>query len=270
MKKNVLSLLSSVVLFFCSSCDFIEKIEQRRNMNYEPKIEEDQELISIADLVDKKLKTKIIVFAHQSVGMNIVEGLIKIGELDNRFSLNVKLIETPSQIEGAGFYHFAVGENHKPYSKLDHFKSFIDSSKNIDIAFMKFCYVDIKDTTNIISLFEKYTQTLDSLQKRHQDKTFVHVTCPYRSEEDANNANRNEYNKLFRKHFAGTNQITFDLALIESTKKNGDRAAYRLDGRTNYRMNRSYTKDSGHLNNYGSYIVAKQLLIKLAELVKGQ
>ncbi len=263
--NKIIRFIGGIMLFLCSSCNFTERIEQRLNRNFEPDVKNDKELNGISNTILDQMKKKRIVFAHQSVGVNIVEGLEKIGEQDDKFQFNLKLIQEPNEIIEPGFYHFVVGQNHQPLTKLKHFDTFIRNSDNVDIAFMKFCYVDIKDTSDINFLFKNYTQMVDSLKKDNPDITFIHFTCPYRSEEDKLNANRNNYNNLKRNYYSDKNEQLFDLAVLESTKDNGNRSSYDLDGITYFKMNLPYTKDSGHLNPYGSFLVAKQLILFLAK-----
>jgi hypothetical protein len=241
-------------------------VEQKLNLNDFPKVIEDSELMSLDTSRVDELREKIIIFGHQSVGMNIVEGLQKIGLQDKRFRLNIKFISEPSEINGPGFYHFLIGENHKPYSKIEHFKSFLKASGKVDIAFMKFCYVDIKDTTDVGELVNNYLFANDELVKEFPNTKFMHITCPYRTEEDAFNVNRNKYNILFRDKLGDKSESIFDLALIESTKQNGKRASFSYEGKIYYRMFLPFTKDSGHLNAYGSYLAAKKMLLRMISI----
>jgi hypothetical protein len=249
----------------CSSCEIFEKIEQKLNRDEYPKVSEDNELKNISKAQMDSLKNKVILFAHQSVGQNIVEGLENIGSQHDLLKLNIRLITRPEEISGPGFYHFIVGKNHEPLSKIRHFEEFVRNAPALDIAFLKFCYIDIKDTTDVQNLFGMYDSLYATLNADFKETKFICFSCPYRSEEDKANANRNRYNEIFRNKYNGNENI-FDLALLESTAKDGKRAQYVLDGKTNYRMNRPYTKDSGHLNAYGSFLVAKNLLLKMLSL----
>src|SRR5215471_4884133 len=82
-----------------------------------------------------------IVFAHQSVGNNILDGVRTISEREN----------VPLRIDNArsdttttpGIVHFMVGENGKPESKIADFTKTLGAKPfgNVDVALMKFCFV---------------------------------------------------------------------------------------------------------------------------------
>jgi hypothetical protein len=67
------------------------------------------------------------------------------------------------------------------------------------------------------------------------------------------------------REYAGK-QAIFDLAKIESTLPDGNRADFIWDTRTYFRMAPEFTYDEGHLNEKGRKIAAEQLLVLLANL----
>ena len=52
------------------------------------------------------------------------------------------------------------------------------AAAGVDIALVKFCYVDFDAGTDVPALFAAYQATLASLEGRYPRTTFVHVTAP--------------------------------------------------------------------------------------------
>ena len=147
-------------------------------------------------------------------------------------------------------------------------------------CFQLFCFVDIDHETDAESLFERYVELVDSLEKRFPDLKIVTFTVPLLSkpvgikarlekilgrlpwyEED--NIKRNLLNDKLRARF--TNAL-FDLAAIESRIDDSKKATFRADGKAYELLYRPYTDDGGHLNSIGRQIVAIELLRMLADL----
>ena len=70
-----------------------------------------------------------------------------------------------------------------------------------------------------------------------------------------------------REAYGSINRL-FDLATIESTRPDGTRSGFEKDGKTYYSLVPEYTYVSGHLNEAGRRVVAKRLLLFLANLNK--
>ena len=51
-------------------------------------------------------------------------------------------------------------------------------AEKVDIAFFKFCYVDITRETNIERLFEHYVNVMSYLNDKYPGVKFLHVTVP--------------------------------------------------------------------------------------------
>lgn len=230
------------------------------------------------------LSQKNIYFGHQSVGFNIVDGIKDIMKENPHIKLNVIETSDPSNVRGPSFAHFPVGENTNPKSKRDAFTSLMNkgSENKVDIAFFKFCYVDIRHETKIPELFEEYESTMSSLRAKHPQTVFVHFTVPLTTIQSGpialikqilgrpvagyeDNIKREEFNEKLRKRYLGKEPV-FDLALIESTNEEGNRLSFTHQGKIGYILASEYTNDGGHLNERGRKIVAEQLLIFLSKL----
>ena len=227
-----------------------------------------------------------VFFGHQSVGRNIIDGMVEVGAEHDFVDLNIRATSEPADFDGPLFAHSPVGETRKPSSKVNHFREIIDSGigGKADIAFFKFCYVDMTRDSNPGKLFSEYRAVVDELVKRYPDTRFLHVTVPLRSPPEKRGGKGKSFFKSFlgrgeewlddnrqRQHFNellvnayGTRRNVFDLALIESTEPDGHRYSRKKGGRDVYFLAPDYTYDGGHLNEEGRKWVAEQLLIFLA------
>ncbi|WP_448564599.1 hypothetical protein [Trichothermofontia sp.] len=255
-------------------------------------------LHSVPESAWQSLSTKRIIFGHQFVGFNIIQGMEEL--LGKNPSINLEIIDTSRywEIEKPGFFHFQVEENTQPQTKIDDFIRVVESTEEhgaIDIAFFKFCYVDIDPDTNVVEVFTQYKQGMQQLSQAFPQTTFIYVTVPLESEASgirkwakrvkyslqqlldksqqsshfSANFYRNEFNALIRKEFEGKAPI-FDLAQIESTYPNaypnGEKRFSMVDERPYFSLVLDYTDDGGHLNQLGRQIVAEKLLVFLAQL----
>lgn len=232
-----------------------------------------------------KLSQKKIYFGHQSVGYNIIDGIKDLMKENPQIKLNIVDTNNPADFDRPLFAHSRVGKNVDPKSKTDSFAEFIRNGigDKVDIAFFKFCYVDIDKGTDLKGLFQDYKTRMAQLEKDYPNVNFIHVTVPLRVTktswktwvkevtgrgdlyEYAGNIERNEYNDLLRKEYEGKEPF-FDLARIESTYPDGTRSTFSIRGKTYFSLVPKYTKDGGHLNEQGRKVVAEQLLILFAHL----
>lgn len=92
----------------------------------------------------KILADKKIYFGHQSVGRNIVAGIKAIVAKNPEIQLRILETNNVSDFQSPVFAHSRIGENRKPYSKINAFSQFMNSGigVNADLALFKFCYVD--------------------------------------------------------------------------------------------------------------------------------
>ncbi len=232
----------------------------------------------------RKLESMAIYFGHHSVGNNIVNGINDIlSEIEGN---NIRVIMTTNanDIKAGVFAHSSVGENYKPLSKdLEFAQNVIEISKvsKIDVAFYKYCYVDIQHDTDTEALFKTYKQNYDLLAASKPDIKFIHLTTPLTVVQKgprawikkilgrplggyAKNAKRGEFNKLLRKTYGSSGEI-FDLARFESTYPDGSREMFEQDGQQYEALIEDYASDGRHLNELGSRYIGKELLLFLAD-----
>jgi hypothetical protein len=251
---------------------------------------------SIKDIPDtawKKLSEKAIYFGHQSVGFNIIDGIKDVMRENPQINLNIVEINDPSKFNTPLFAHSKIGQNRDPRSKIENFANFMEKGigEKTDIAFFKFCYVDVTAVTDIDKVFNDYKGTMAHLKGIFPAMRFIHSTVPITTKPTGikglrrkaknlikkiigrpvfdyrDNINRNRFNEMVRKEYSEKEPI-FDLAKIESTFPNGARSSFIEDGKIYYSLVSDYTHDGGHLNEKGRKIIAEQLLILLAGLCK--
>jgi hypothetical protein len=241
----------------------------------------------------ENLSKKRILFGHQSVGFNIVDGIEDVLKENSQIKINIIENSRPWEVKTPSLIHFMVGENQNRKSKMDAFSALIqrEDKKTLDIAFFKLCFVDIQATTNVSMVFDQYKTIMGNLMRDFPETTFIVVTVPLTSEPTGTeqltrglknwiktaigksiersfeNVNRNNFNALLKKEYEGKVPI-FDLATIESTGLDGKRQMFSVEGKNYYSMLPAYTDDGGHLNKLGRKVVAEQLLVFLAKLSK--
>ena len=222
-----------------------------------------------------------VLFAHQSVGMNVLAGIRELSEREG-VPLHIVDVSTTPVVAPRTFAHLFVGQNGSPTTKLDGFTRALEAlpPDAPDIALVKFCYVDFAPATDAAALFARYRSTVADLQARRPGTRFVHVTAPLSTVQSGprawvkrllgkapyglvENVRREEFNALLRNAYGGKEPV-FDLALVESTLPDGTRSTVPVNGGTVPVLASSYTDDGGHLNEAGRLRAARELLSVLA------
>lgn len=227
-----------------------------------------------------------VFFAHQSVGANLVDGLSgAYAAAGTRAPPVVELSGEPRvppvlrDTRGGVFAHVLIGENGDPLDKIRDFDAWMRSgvAEEVDVALLKFCYLDVTATTDVNAVFAAYQQSIDALQRDFPDTLLVAVTTPLTTEPalgsrikgllggsnpaPADNAARQRFNALLRSSYAGR---VFDLATLESTAPDGSRVTGTSGGETYYALYGGYATDEGHLNRTTSQVAAARLMDFLA------
>ena len=252
------------------------------------------QLISVEAIPEaywQKLAEKRVFFGHQSVGYNIIDGVAEIVEEHPEIDLNIVNSKDFDSIDGAAIFHDNVGRNTKPKSKLMAFKNALESSEDqrVDIAILKFCYVDIRHDSNPQEEFDQYLSTISDLEDRNPHTTFVHSTVPIEARNSSvtrvlkesiktligrpgvvdDNRVRQRYNELLRSAFAGRG-LVFDIARYEAVGPEGSLSYRVVDSEKVVLMDGRYSDDGGHLNKVGRRKVAEQFLVTLALAANGR
>lgn len=202
-------------------------------------------------------------FGHKSVGGNIVQGIHDLMSTDSRLNLHMVSSGAPASIAGPAFIDFMIGTNGDPASKDQAFAAIVNNGFGTQggVALYKYCYADIKDSSNVQQIFQRYRMNLDTLRANYPGLKVVPVTVPLKTQ--ASKA-RNDFNNLLRQSYGGT--PIFDLAEAESTHADGSRSYAIVNGEVVYTLAPEYTTDGGHLNKAGRQAAARRLLFTLATL----
>ncbi len=242
----------------------------------------------------EKLSQKTIFFAHQSIGDEIIEGLKETVKEHEFISLNIVELTDQYVFDKPALVHTRLGQCRYPQSKIEGFRDILDNriGSSVDIAFMKFCYMDVTFESDAEVLFLQYCQTIEGLKNRFPNIKFLHVSVPIGSKvrkkrtilrESAkmligrpsaldDNLRRMQYNRLLTNSYSGSG--LFDFALIESLNSKNRKTFTTVMGTEGVAVKAceysDYDRGFAHLNLMGSKKTAEQLLITLANLANTQ
>jgi len=230
------------------------------------------------------LQHKRIYFGHQSVGANIVEGIRDLCRKQGIPALRIVESSQAEDFADPAFGHSAIGRNHDPRSKIDAFAGILGAGlgNRVDLAFFKFCYVDVTDGSDVAGLFGYYRSVMEQLGAAYPRTRFVHLTVPVtvmpglarrvlgtlrgrRNRAAYDNLARAEYNRLLTRTYTGHEPL-FDLAGIESTTPTGRVLRHTLKGQELRSLVPAYSDDGRHLSGSGRRVVASALLDVLAAI----
>jgi hypothetical protein len=231
------------------------------------------------------LAGKRIYFGHQSVGANIVEGLAELERAHPKFALRIVGADGADSGSGGFFAQALVGTNGRPASKTEAFAAVMNGplGSRLDIAFHKYCFVDVTERTDVDRTFRDYRDAMARLRTAFPSVVFVHVTTPVTTVQTGpkawmkrllgrapagyrDNLNRQRFNDLMRREYRGSEPL-FDLAAVESTSPGGDAEDIVLDGERAEVLYPPFASDGAHLNVVGRQRVAEELLVFLAGVV---
>ena len=214
-----------------------------------------------------------VFFGHQSVGMNLLDGISAVYASHGVAPPRIAKGRLPLGTSSAYIEHDYIGENEKPFLKLQDFDKVMRDgvAQQVDVAVMKFCYIDIRTDTDVEALFAKYRDTIAALERDFPKVTIVKMTVPVTTERHglsmvkawvtqsdrmgpAENAARERLNTLIRRQYAEDHLL--DLAAVESTAPSGAVSTGNYQGQPYVSLYDGYASDSGHLNAEGSRLAA--------------
>lgn len=236
-----------------------------------------------ADQLAVTARTRVFL-GHQSIGASILEAVPDV--------YRSAAVTPPAMVgetlppEATGFVADAfIGENEHPLTKIAAFDSIMRSgmADRVDVAMMKFCYLDIPSDTDVDAVFTAYRDMLAGLQRDYPDVAFVAATAPLTTEPGMRwkvkaqlgrgeqygadeNVARERFNELVRSEYAG--RPLFDIAAMESTTPEGLRTARMAGDEKYYAFHDGYSADVGHLNRFGAQVVATGWLATIAQAVR--
>ncbi len=225
----------------------------------------------------KTISNVNIFFGHRSVGDNIIQGINELYSQNGINKLTIYRLENFNRSSDKYFVHSYIGSNGDPKSKIDDFSKYINqlASQNLDIAFMKLCFADIKSNTDVNDIFKYYVSTIDTLKSKYPNLIILHFTVPLTSKRTflmsikdlikgrsdnslLDNVMRNKYNQLILSKYSSDK--IFDIAKIESTYETGEREKEIYNGDPIYFLINDYSIDGGHLNEKGQSLIASKLI----------
>ena len=224
--------------------------------------------------------SKRVIFAHQSVGGNILDGASAVAA---SAGVPLNVVETRlSPSPGSGIYHFQVGTNGDPLGKIKDYEVSLAQIPvaSFDVAMVKLCYIDFNRGTDAAQIATAYVQTLENLQSRNPQTRFVAVTTPLTTIQTGpkswvkrllgktpagyiENAKREEFNAVLRQKF-GTGRL-FDVAKLESQGGAGP-VGFDYEGRHFEALDPALSSDGGHLNDKGKRVLGSAFMKFLASL----
>jgi hypothetical protein len=222
-----------------------------------------------------------ILFGHQSVGGNILSG---VQTLASEQHVPLRITESQEILATPGLYHFKVGRNEDPDSKLASFRAAINKNAvaPLDVALLKLCYIDFTPAHDPNQLAQRYIALFDELAHSHPNTVFVPMTSPLTTVQTgpivwikkllgkeiggyASNARRHVFNQALRAHFANGNRL-FDIAALESNRDYSgiDYSGVDYGGERIESLNPRLASDDGHLNGSGERLLGEALIVHLA------
>jgi len=219
------------------------------------------------------VKLRKIYFGHKSVGFDITNGIKRISDIivrtawpaanDQNLRNEIALLAN-----GPRFIEHDIQNDGNPLNKITTFRRLMNDiiQSNVDIAFFKFCYMDINTSTNVSALITAYQEAVHEIRTRFPNVIIVHFTVPlYARAYSEDNHVREQISRWLRDTYKGK---VFDIAAIQSVGSNGA-IAMSLDN-TTIAMADEWTfptpGDGGHLNNAGGNRIAGALIAFLAQV----
>lgn len=225
-----------------------------------------------------------VLFGHQSVGENLIQGLHELGVDGFAGSIVAMPDGALPAIQGELLLHARVGSNGDPQSKLHDFnaKLTLAAASGIDLALVKFCYVDVVEQSAAQTLWAAYREFIAKLQADFAALQIGHVTVPLRAAptgfvarvrqsiqgahaEHRRNSVRCWFNDQLRRTYSAGG-LLFDLAALESRQSNGREVFSKVEGQRVHSLAQEWTYDGGHLNEEGRKMVAAAFLNYLRDI----
>lgn len=201
------------------------------------------------------LASKRQLFAHQSVGANILYG----GAWDGSGGLQrilrdhpeggVVLVSAPTGLAGipaGGWAEVELGTNGDPIGKIDAFDDLfrVTFAGGLDLAGMKLCFADFGETTDVAPIWARYQAVMDALEADFPGR-IVYWTVPLTSwVQGGANLRREAFSELVRARYGPTGRV-FDLANLEQHDAQGRLVV--IDGIP--AMAPEWSLDGGHVND---------------------
>jgi len=233
------------------------------------------EFYKLTDADIQCVKSLNVFFCHQSTGRIIMQSLNFLANKNEKYRLrfspdpgNWQLgtgVTRQSYLDSAPIFgHFNLSDE-KPYQFFNEIKKFKDL---VDIAMIKYCFIDIGPSTTAQGRFNTYVTAMDSFVGLRTSAALLHWTMPLTKDEDSLSTERSKFRDLIIKKY-GTDQFVFDIAEMESWYNN-NLTTFKFKNIDYLRMNENNTYDNGHPNDSMAMKLAKTLWVALSEISKLQ
>ena len=227
-----------------------------------------------------------ILVGHQSVGRDILTGLASLAS-ETGVNVRIAAIDGVPPDDRPGIFHTTIGSNGNPNSKCEAFERLVShpEAPPYDIGMMKFCYEDLRynSVLDATGMLERYAQVVGNVRVQTPALKLIHITIPLVADPpgkktllqrflrrpvgtDADNVARNEFNSALRHRFA--RDPIFDIAVLESTRPNGERSFFVRSGGVFYTLAPDWTDDGAHLNARAQRRAAAELARVVALALK--
>ena len=239
----------------------------------------------IADLA--VVREARILFGHQSVGADILEGITELTDQLHAAPLGIIAGTGPGVATPArGFLaEVRIGRNGDPLSKFEAFRAAAGgAASRYDVVTMKLCYADFGAASDSTRIFDGYRRLVAGVRAEPACPVVLHVTAPLQTVtagwkmlvktllgrqpdvRNLENLRRAEYSALLRRTFSG--EPLFDLAALESGGSADVPLARAPDSGAPPALMNRYTHDGGHLNAEGRSVAARGFIRALAEAIR--
>ncbi|MAE94446.1 MAG: hypothetical protein CL910_07285 [Deltaproteobacteria bacterium] len=233
----------------------------------------------------QELSQSTVVFGHQSIGSNIIEGLETLAHRYPGFDLPIVALSVADAVSGElpagpGLFHFAAGRNRDPEAKIESFRQVMASElgQRARIALLKFCYADFGYEIDPDRVFEAYSRAAEELRSSNPSTRLLHVTAPLTVpwRRTALDRGKDLVKTLVRRPVYADPNVArsrygarvvdryspwvFDIARVESTGRDGSRGLQKIGEEDAYFLRREWTEDGEHLSAPGRERVAEELL----------
>lgn len=210
------------------------------------------------DALDKARALKVL-FGHESVGFNVIQGLERLGGQVPRYRLDIgHMIEPWWYRQHSGLGEFFVRNMNNVPGKATAFEQKLRSGVGdlVQVASLKLCWADLQPSAPAgaaDTIFTAYTGVLERMQQAYPNVKFVYWSMPLRRDTQMADE-RQHFNERLAVYAKRHKVIVFDIADIESHKPDGN---VFTDEAGHLSLWDGYTQDRGHLNEVGAARVAR-------------
>lgn len=230
-----------------------------------------------------------VLLVYQTLGADVMRGIPAAFKAARLKEPTVTSWKKSKSLSGPLVATAKVGRPGDPVSKMRAFAGLVNGAprNSVDIAVMTFDYRDVTADTNILDLFDIYTDTMTSLESANPDVIFLYATAPVSTSNSwrqvdrssvkgltdvsqpvwQDNIARERFNTLVRQEYSATGRL-FDVASVQATLSADRVSAKEHESQWYFVMNPNLSKDGSRLNDAGSLRVARSMMELVAAAAK--